>query len=415
VRAAVTPNGPVEGRRVAVTGLGALTCAGVGVDALWSALEMDVAPTSKRVAPFDATHLGGPKELRRFDPFTLYALMAADEAWRQSGLEGPIVDAGSIVTTGIGGLQTILEQFTVLTDRGPDRVSPFLIPMMMPNAATAAISMRFGLGGPCETVTTACAAGTHAIGNAARLVAQGRCPVAVAGGAEAVMVQMAEAGFRNMTALSAQDLSRPFDAERDGFVMGEGAGVLILEEWEHARARGATILAEVVGAASTADAYHVTAPDPAGNGAVRCMELALDDAGLAASELSHINAHGTSTPLNDLAEAVAVRRVFGDDAPPVTSIKGHLGHSLAAAGALEGVTSVMTLLRQSIPPTAGTHNVDPAIDLDVVTGKPRAAVVDTVLSNSFGFGGHNGSVVFRRYDAEIPNQSSRWRSTNEFS
>jgi 3-oxoacyl-[acyl-carrier-protein] synthase II len=399
VRAAVTPNGPVEGRRVAVTGLGALTCAGVGVDALWSALEMDVAPTSKRVAPFDATHLGGPKELRRFDPFTLYALMAADEAWRQSGLEGPIVDAGSIVTTGIGGLQTILEQFTVLTDRGPDRVSPFLIPMMMPNAATAAISMRFGLGGPCETVTTACAAGTHAIGNAARLVAQGRCPVAVAGGAEAVMVQMAEAGFRNMTALSAQDLSRPFDAERDGFVMGEGAGVLILEEWEHARARGATILAEVVGAASTADAYHITAPDPAGNGAVRCMELALDDAGLAASELSHINAHGTSTPLNDLAEAVAVRRVFGDDAPPVTSIKGHLGHSLAAAGALEGVTSVMTLLRQSIPPTAGTHNVDPAIDLDVVTGKPRAAVVDTVLSNSFGFGGHNGSVVFRRYDA----------------
>jgi len=399
VRAAVTPSGPVEGRRVAVTGLGALTCAGVGVDALWSALEMDVAPPSKRVAPFDATHLGGPKELRRLDPFTLYALTAADEAWRQSGLEGPLVDAGSIVTTGIGGLQTILEQYAVLTDRGPDRVSPFMIPMMMPNAATAAISMRFGLGGPCETVTTACAAGTHAIGNAARLVAQGRCPVAVAGGAEAVMVPMAEAGFRNMTALSAQDLSRPFDTDRDGFVMGEGAGVLILEEWEHALARGATILAEVVGAASTADAHHITAPDPAGNGAVRCMELALDDAGLAAHDLSHINAHGTSTPLNDLAEAVAVHRVFGSDAPPVTSIKGHLGHSLAAAGALEGVTSVMTLLRQLIPPTAGTRNIDPQIDLDVVLGKPRHATIDTVLSNSFGFGGHNGSVVFRRYAA----------------
>ncbi|HVB71204.1 MAG TPA: beta-ketoacyl-ACP synthase II [Acidimicrobiales bacterium] len=399
MRAAVTPSGPVEGRRVAVTGLGALTCAGVGVDALWSALEMDVAPPSKRVAPFDATHLGGPKELRRLDPFTLYALTAADEAWRQSGLEGPLVDAGSIVTTGIGGLQTILEQYAVLTDRGPDRVSPFMIPMMMPNAATAAISMRFGLGGPCETVTTACAAGTHAIGNAARLVAQGRCPVAVAGGAEAVMVPMAEAGFRNMTALSAQDLSRPFDTDRDGFVMGEGAGVLILEEWEHALARGATILAEVVGAASTADAHHITAPDPAGNGAVRCMELALDDAGLAAHDLSHINAHGTSTPLNDLAEAVAVHRVFGSDAPPVTSIKGHLGHSLAAAGALEGVTSVMTLLRQLIPPTAGTRNIDPQIDLDVVLGKPRHATIDTVLSNSFGFGGHNGSVVFRRYAA----------------
>jgi len=360
---------------------------------------MDVAPPSKRVAPFDATHLGGPKELRRLDPFTLYALTAADEAWRQSGLEGPLVDAGSIVTTGIGGLQTILEQYAVLTDRGPDRVSPFMIPMMMPNAATAAISMRFGLGGPCETVTTACAAGTHAIGNAARLVAQGRCPVAVAGGAEAVMVPMAEAGFRNMTALSAQDLSRPFDTDRDGFVMGEGAGVLILEEWEHALARGATILAEVVGAASTADAHHITAPDPAGNGAVRCMELALDDAGLAAHDLSHINAHGTSTPLNDLAEAVAVHRVFGSDAPPVTSIKGHLGHSLAAAGALEGVTSVMTLLRQLIPPTAGTRNIDPQIDLDVVLGKPRHATIDTVLSNSFGFGGHNGSVVFRRYAA----------------
>ncbi len=399
MRAAVTASGPVEGRRVAVTGLGALTCAGVGVEALWDALELDVAPPSTRVPDFDATHLGGPKELRRLDPFTLYALMAADEAWRQSGLEGPMVDAGSVVTTGIGGLQTVLEQYRVLLAKGPDRVSPFMVPMMMPNAATAAVSMRFGLGGPCETVTTACAAGTHAIGNAARLVAQGRCPVAVAGGAEAVIVDIAEAGFRNMTALSGQDLSRPFDVDRDGFVMGEGAGILILEEWDHALARGATILAEVVGAASTADAHHITAPDPAGAGAIRCMELALADADLAPGDLSHINAHGTSTPLNDLAEAVAVHAVFGDAPPPVTSVKGHLGHSLAAAGALEGVASVLTLLRQSIPPTAGTRHVDPAIDLDVVLGKPRAAHVETVLSNSFGFGGHNGSVVFKRYEA----------------
>jgi 3-oxoacyl-[acyl-carrier-protein] synthase II len=397
VRAAVTPNGPVAGYRVAVTGLGALTCAGVGVEALWSALESDEAPPTKRVAPFDATHLGGPKELRRLDPFALYALMAADEAWRQSGLKGPLVDAGSVVTTGIGGLQTILKEYVVLTERGADRVSPFMVPMMMPNAATAAVSMRFGLGGPCETVTTACAAGTHAIGNAARLVAQGRCPVAVAGGAEAVMIDIAEAGFRNMTALSAQDLSRPFDVDRDGFVMGEGAGVLILEEWEHALARGATILAEVVGAASTADAHHITAPDPTGNGAIRCMELALADAGLGPAGISHINAHGTSTPLNDLAEAVAVHHLFGDAPPPVTSIKGHLGHSLAAAGALEGVVSVLTLLRQSMPPTAGTRHVDPEVDLDVVLGKPRHAEIETVLSNSFGFGGHNGSVVFRRF------------------
>ena len=397
MQVAVTPTGPIEGRRVAVTGLGALTCAGVGVDTLWDALCKNTAPASKRIAPFDATHIGGPKELRRFDPFALYALMAADEAWNQSGLTGPIVDAGSVVTTGIGGLQTVLEQFRILNDKGPDRVSPFMVPMMMPNAATAAVSMRFGLGGPAETVTTACAAGTHAIGNAARFVASGRCSVAVAGGAEAVIVEIAEAGFRNMTALSNEGLSRPFDVNRNGFVMGEGAGILILEEWDHAVARGATIFAEVLGAASTADAYHITAPDPAGAGAIRCMELALADAGVSAGDVSHINAHGTSTPLNDLAESVAVRHVFGENPPPVTSIKGHLGHSLAAAGALEGVVSVLTLLHQIIPPTAGTTEVDPEVGLDVVIGAPRALDVDVILSNSFGFGGHNGSVVFRRY------------------
>ena len=384
---------------MAVTGFGAISCAGVGVEALWRALLKDTAPESKRIAPFDTTHIGGPKELRRFDPFTLYALMAADEAWRQSGLVGPLLDAGSIVTTGIGGLQTVLEQFRVLTEKGPARVSPFMVPMMMPNAATAAVSMRFGLGGPCETVTTACAAGTHAIGNAARLVASGRSTVAVAGGAEAVMVEIAEAGFRNMTALSNTEFSRPFDVNRDGFVMGEGAGILILEEWDHAISRGATIYAEVLGAASTADAHHITAPDPSGHGAIRCMELALEDAGVSASEVSHINAHGTSTPLNDLAESVALRKVFGDHAPPVTSIKGHLGHSLAAAGALEGVASVMTLVNQVIPPTAGTTKVDPDVGLDVVIGQPRTADVEVILSNSFGFGGHNGSVVFRRFHA----------------
>jgi 3-oxoacyl-[acyl-carrier-protein] synthase II len=355
------------------------------------------APPSKRVAPFDATHLGNAKELRRLDPFALYALMAADEAWRQSGLEGRFDDAACIVTSGIGGLQTTLDQDVVLKSRGPDRVSPFLVPMMMPNAATAAVSMRFGLGGPCETVTTACAAGTHAIGNAARLVASGRSTVAVAGGAEAVIVEMAVAGFHNMTALSNKDLSRPFDIDRDGFVMGEGAGVLVLEQWEHALARGATILAEVIGAASTADAHHITAPDPTGRGAVRSMTLALEDAQVTPADVSHINAHGTSTPLNDLAEANAVRKVFGDDVPATTSIKGHLGHSLGAAGALEGVASVLTLQNQLIPPTAGTTVIDPEIALDVVIGEPRPAEVDVILSNSFGFGGHNGSVIFRRF------------------
>ncbi len=397
MQVALTSSGPLQGRRVAVVGLGALSCAGVGVDALWQALQKDTAPESKRVAPFNADHIGGPKELRRLDPFSLYGLMAADEAWRQSGLEGPLLDAACVVTTGIGGLQTVLEQVRVLNEKGPARVSPFMVPMMMPNAAAAAVSMRFGLGGPCETVTTACAAGTHAIGNAARMVASGRSTVAVAGGAEAVMVQIAESGFRNMTALSSLEFSRPFDIERDGFVMGEGAGVLILEEWEHALARGATILAEVIGAASTADSYHITAPDPQGSGAIRCMETALADAGIDADDVSHINAHGTSTPLNDLAETVAMRHVFSNRVPPVTSVKGHLGHSLAAAGALEGVVSVLSLMNQTIPPTAGTTVIDPAIGLDVVVGEPRSTDLETVLSNSFGFGGHNGSVVFRRY------------------
>ncbi len=396
MRIGITSSGPLQGRRVAVTGLGALTCVGVGVEALWEAIQSPEAPTSKRLGEFDASHIGGPKELRRLDPFTLYGLVAADEAWRDSGLTSPIVDGGSIVTTGIGGLQTVLEQVNTLNTKGPARVSPFMVPMMMPNAATAAVSMRFGLGGPAETVTTACAAGTHAIGNAARLVASGRCSVALAGGAEAVMVEIAESGFRNMTALSNTDLSRPFDVDRDGFVMGEGAGVMVLEDWDHAVARGATIYAEVIGAASTADAHHITAPDPEGNGAIRCMELALADAEISAGEVSHINAHGTSTPLNDLSESVAMRHVFANKVPPVTSVKGHLGHSLSAAGALEGVVSVLTLRHQMIPPTAGTVNVDPAIGLDVVTKSPRPGSYDVVLSNSFGFGGHNGSVIFRR-------------------
>ena len=274
-----------------------------------------------------------------------------------------------------------------------------MVPMMMPNAATAAVSMRFGLGGPCETVTTACAAGTHAIGNAARLVATGRSTVAVAGGAEAVMVEIAEAGFRNMTALSNTEFSRPFDVERDGFVMGEGAGILILEEWEHATRAWRHDLRRGPrrGLDRRRTPHH--RPRPLGSRRDSLHGVGARGRRRHANDVSHINAHGTSTPLNDLAESVAVRKVFGDDAPPVTSIKGHLGHSLAAAGALEGVASVMTLVNQVIPPTAGTTVVDPEVGLDVVIGAPRAADVEVILSNSFGFGGHNGSVVFRRFHA----------------
>ncbi len=387
------PSGRVTGRRVVVTGMGAVSCAGRGVDVLFSALCTGSEPESRSVPPFDVTDIGGPKELRRLDPFSLFALTAARDAWSQSGLPPTLANGASIVATGIGGLQTLTTQLSILDSKGPDRVSPFMIPMMMPNAAAAAVSLSFGLTGPCETITTACAAGTHAIGYAARLIAQGRVNVAVAGGAEAVITPIARAGFHNMTALSSSGSSRPFDKGRDGFVMGEGAGILVLEDWDHAIARGATILAEILGAASTADAHHITAPRPDGGGALDAMTRALADAGISPSEVSHINAHGTSTPLNDAAEAAALHQLFGSAVPPVTSVKGYLGHSLAAAGALEAVVAVHSILQGVVTPTAGTTHVDTELDLDVVIGAPRPLASTHVLSNSFGFGGHNGSVV----------------------
>ena len=267
-------------------------------------------------------------------------------------------------------------------------MSPFLVPMMMANASGAAISMRWGLQGPNETIATACAAGTHAIGNAARLIAWGRCDAVATGGAEAAATQTSLAGFGNMTALSTSGVSRPFDVDRDGFVMGEGAAVLILEEWEHAVARGATILGEVLGAASNADAHHITAPSPGGVGAAACMRLALEDAGLSPGDIAQVNAHGTSTPLNDAAEAEAAITVFGDDGPPVTSIKGVTGHALGAAGALEAAAVLLSIEHRLIPPTANTKVVD--LGIDVVTGDAREWTPGPTMSNNFGFGGHNG-------------------------
>jgi 3-oxoacyl-[acyl-carrier-protein] synthase II len=272
--------------------------------------------------------------------------------------------------------------------------------MMMGNAGAAAISIRFGVRGPCETVVTACASATHAIGNAFRLVGDGRCDAVITGGAEAAISRagglepIGITAFANMTALSTSGHSRPFDRRRDGFVIAEGGGAIILEELGHAIARGAHIYAEVLGAGSTADAYHITAPAPGGEGAVACMELALADAGIAPESVAHINGHGTSTPLNDLAEAEAIEKVFGLPGPPVTSIKGVTGHSLGAAGALEAVASVLSIERGLIPPTAGLEEQDPEIHLDIVTGPPRAFDPGPVLSNSFGFGGHNGCLVF---------------------
>jgi 3-oxoacyl-[acyl-carrier-protein] synthase II len=272
-------------------------------------------------------------------------------------------------------------------------VSPFLVPMMMANAAAATISMRYGWQGPCENVVTACAASNHAIANAARLIATGRCDAVVTGGSEAPMTPVGIQGFQNMTALSSSGVSRPFDTARDGFVITEGAGALVLEAWDLAEARGATILGEILGGASTADAYHITAPSPGGAGALRCMELALAEAGLRPSDIRQINAHGTSTPLNDAAEAEAIAKLFGTPSPPVVSTKGVTGHALGAAGALEAVAVLLSMEHRLIPPTAVTAELDPDITIDVVMGAPRPWEPGPTLSNSFGFGGHNACVV----------------------
>jgi 3-oxoacyl-[acyl-carrier-protein] synthase II len=388
---------PTSGRRrVAITGVGVVAPCGIGADAFWSGLLGAPPEGERRVHDFDPSrYFDNPKEARRTDRFTQFALAAAAEALEQSGEpEAPPKRRGVWVGTGVGGLITIEDQVIVRHEKGGRRVSPFLVPMMMANAAAASISMRYGWQGPCETTVTACAAGTHSIANGARLISSGRCDAVIAGSSEAAMTPTGIAGFTNMTALSTSGVSRPFDRDRDGFVLAEGAAVLVLEEWESAKRRGATILAEVLGSASTADAHHITAPSPGGSGALSCMQLALEDAGVDPADVRHINAHGTSTPLNDAAEAEAIAKLFGTPGPPVTSIKGVTGHSLGAAGALEAVAVVLSILNGLLPPTAGYQNPDPALaPIDIVHGAPRPWEPGPTLSNSFGFGGHNGCLV----------------------
>jgi 3-oxoacyl-[acyl-carrier-protein] synthase II len=389
----VGTDGPIRGRRVAVTGLGAVTCCGVGVDALWDGL-VHPSVIGGPVRNFEPTDWFGPKEVRQLDRFAQLSIASADMAARDAGeLAVDPAKAGVVFATGVGGLETLADQVTVFREKGGDRVSARLVPMMMANAGAAGISMRYGWRGPSEVICTACAAGTHAIAAAARLVASGRCEVVIGGGAEASMVPVAVAAFRNMTALSRSGNSRPFDARRDGFVMTEGSAALVLEDWDRAVARGATMYAELVGAASTSDAHHITAPSPHGDGAVACMELALADAEISPSDVGHINAHGTSTPLNDLAEARAITKVFGEPGPVVTSTKGVTGHGLASAGAIEAVAAVLTIHHATIPPTAGYEEPDPEITIRVVHGEPMPWEPSAVLSNSFGFGGHNGCLV----------------------
>lgn len=385
-------------RRVAVTGLGVVAPCGLGADAYWQGLNGPGLTEGQATSYEDwdpSPYFDSPKEARRADRVEQFALAAAAEAFETGGR--PDVDPsrfGTIFATGVGGIHTLEEQISNRLEKGERRVSPFLVPMMMANASGAAISMRYGLQGPNETIVTACAAGTHSIGYAARLISWGLCDAAVTGGSESAATLTALAGFGNMTALTSSGVSRPFDVERDGFVMGEGAAVLILEEWETAEARGATILGEVLGSASNADAHHITAPAPGGTGAIACMKLALSAAGLEPGDITHVNAHGTSTPLNDAAEATAIAEVFGPNGPPVTSNKGVIGHALGAAGALEAAAVLLSMRHRQIPPTANTTKIDDDMQIDLVTDSAREWEPGPTISNNFGFGGHNGSVIF---------------------
>ncbi len=385
-----------ERRRVAIVGLGVVSCAGTGLEAFWNGLNSAAPEGERRVHDFDPLpYYDNPKEARRADRSQQMATATAAMALEDAGeLKTDPARCGVIYATGVGGLQTFEEQVLVHDRKGERRVSPFMVPMIMPNAPGAAISMRFGLQGPNETITTACAASTHAIGYATRLIQMGYADVVVSGGTESVMSPVGMAGFQNMTALSSSGQSMPFDKDRDGFMMTEGSATLVLEEMTSAIARGANIYGEVLGSGSTADAHHITAPAPGGDGALRCMQLAIEDAGLATNDIASVNAHGTSTPLNDAAEAEALSKLFGGEGPPVTSTKGVTGHALGAAGAIEATAVLLSFLHKKIPPTAGFVNPDPEMaDFNLVTDGPLAWEPGPSMSNSFGFGGHNGSIV----------------------
>lgn len=389
------------GHRIAITGYGVVAPCGIGKEAFWNGLlgPGALGNSTVEVENWDPSpYFPGPKEARRSDRHEQYALAAASEALLQSGqLPYDKSRIGTIIGTGIGGLRTLEEQIIVCHEKGARRVSPMGIPMMMSNASGAAISIRYGFQGPLEIICTACAAATHALSNAARLIAWGRCDAVVAGATESATTVTAVAGFTNMTALSKLKISRPFDAERDGFIFGEGAGIFVLERLDKALQRGANIVAEILGAGSNSDAYHITAPSPGGTGAAKCMQLALEDAELKPSDIKQINAHGTSTHLNDIAEAQAIESVFGINTVPVVSVKGVTGHPMGAAGALEAAAVLLSFDKKLIPPTAGTTTLDSGINIDVVFGAPRAWEPGPTLSNNFGFGGHNGSIIIAPY------------------
>ncbi len=411
-------------KRVVITGLGAVTPVGIGKDAFYEALlagksgigpitHFDASEYATRIAgevkDFDITNYGVEEmEARRMDRSAEFAIAAAVMALEDSHLDLDEEDrdrCGTVVGTGIGGIDSIHDVYVTLFNKGPARVSPFAVPMMIANMVSGRVSIQLGLRGPAITDVTACASGTNAIGDAFRIVARGDADIMFAGGTEAAVSPGAVAGFASMKAMSTRNdepelASRPFDAERDGFVMGEGAGIVVLEELEHAKARGAHIYAEVIGYGSNGDAYHITAPAPGGVQARKCMELAIKDAGIDPSEINYINAHGTSTGLNDKNETFAIKELFGDHAKDiaVNSTKSMTGHLLGAAGAIEAIVMAMAIETGKIHPTINLTNPDPELDLDYVPEGARELKVNCALSNSFGFGGHNATLLVRRYE-----------------
>ena len=409
-------------KRVVVTGLGCVSPVGNNVNDTWQALlagKSGAAPITAfdasahktkfaaEVKGFDPVALFGTRDARKMDRFSQFATAATLEAMEQAGLK---VDAsnrdrvGILIGTGIGGIITLLEQYEVLRERGPERVSPFLIPMMISDNAAGNIAIRIGARGPNMALATACASGTNALGEAAEMIRRGSADVMIAGGAEAAITALSMAGMNVMTALSTrnddpQTASRPFDKNRDGFLMGEGAGILILESLEYAQARGAKILCEFSGYGTTDDAHHISAPAENGAGAAISMSLALQNADLKPEDVSYINAHGTSTYLNDKSETAAIKTVFGEQAYkiPVSSTKSMTGHLLGASGAVEAVFSAMAIMNNILPPTINYETPDPVCDLDYVPNQPRQADPNYVMSNSFGFGGHNATLILGRY------------------
>jgi len=413
---------PPTRNRVVVTGLGVITPVGHDVDTYWNALltgksgaakitKFDVTGHSvtfgSEVKGFDPSAHIDPKEAKRMDPFAQYAVAAAKQAVKDSGIDFQKEDrfrCGAIIASGIGGLNELQEQHQKYMEKGPGRTSPFFVPKLMLNAAAGHIAIAFGLGGPNWGVASACASANHAMGTALRTIQYGDADVMLTGGSEAALTYLSISGFANMGALSTRNdapekASRPFDKNRDGFVLGEGAAILVFEKLEHAQARGARIYAEVLGIGNSDDAYHITAPDPDGTGGAYAMNQALKDAGLRPEQISYINAHGTSTPLNDKIETAAIKRTFGDAAKkiPVSSTKSMIGHLLGAAAAVELVACILSIRDGVVHATINYETPDPECDLDCVPNEKRKVAVDYAMSNSLGFGGHNSAIVVGRF------------------